>query len=480
MLFTLLTLPLFGVFSLFFIDKTNEKLLKQFSLVWSFLIFQFSIFLLFSFNPLVGEFQLLACLPWFWGSSISIFLGVDAISLSLILLTTFLISVCIILCWSSFSHQFLKEYLIAFFFLEFTLLGVFCSLDLLLFYILFEAVLLPMYFIIGVFGSRDRRVRASYLLFLYTLISSVLMFIAILFLYSLTGTTDYLTLRSIVFEPFVEKLCWLAFFCSFAVKMPLVPFHIWLPEAHSEAPTAGSVILAGILLKLGGFGFLRYSIGLFPDSSAFFTPLVYTISSFGVIYASITTLQQVDLKKIIAYSSVGHMGLTTIGLFSMNSQGVLGAVFLMISHGIVSSALFLCVGFLYERHHTRVIKYYTGLLHTMPLFSTFFLVFTLGNIGLPSTSSFIGEFLILLGCFPSSTWTALFGASGMVLGAGYSLWLCNRILFGNIKLFYVTTFKDLTRLEFSILSPFVFLTFLLGFYPEVLVNFLKLNLLCFQ
>lgn len=400
LLISLLTLPLVGATCLFFIDRTNEKILKQFSLAWSFLIFHFSILLLCFFNPLLGEFQLVTYVPWFFASNIGLFLGVDAISLSLIVLTTFLITICVILCWSTLSRRFLKEYLIAFFFLEFTILGVFCSLDLLLFYILFEAVLLPMYFIIGVFGSRDRRVRASYLLFLYTLVSSVLMFISILFLYSLSGTTDYLALHSIVFEPFFEKMCWLAFFCSFAVKMPLVPFHIWLPEAHSEAPTAGSVILAGILLKLGGFGFLRYSIGLFPDSSAFFTPLVYTICSFGVVYASITTLQQIDLKKIIAYSSVGHMGLTTIGLFSMNSQGILGAVLLMISHGIVSSALFLCVGFLYERHHTRVVKYYTGLLHTMPLFSTIFVVFTLGNIGLPSTSSFIGEFLILLGCFP--------------------------------------------------------------------------------
>jgi proton-translocating NADH-quinone oxidoreductase chain M len=257
-----------------------------------------------------------------------------------------------------------------------------------------------MYFIVGIFGSRERKIRASYFLFLYTLISSILMFVAILFIYFKTGTTSYLVLKTFCSLDFMtENYCWLAFFISFAVKMPLMPFHVWLPEAHCEAPTAGSVILAGILLKLGGYGFIRFSLGLFPDSSAFFSPLVHTISIFGVVYASLTTLQQIDLKKIIAYSSVGHMGLVTVAIFSFNFEALFGSILLMLSHGIVSSALFICVGVLYEKTHTRVLKYYNGLIHTMPLFSCFFIIFTLGNIGLPGTSSFIGEFLVLLGCF---------------------------------------------------------------------------------
>jgi len=292
-----------------------------------------------------------------------------------------------------------KEYFIIFLVLESVLIGIFSSLDLLVFYLLFEAVLIPMYFLIGVFGSRERKIRASYLLFLYTLISSVIMFLAILFLYSQFGTTNYLLLYTLKLESFSEKLCWLAFFSSFAVKMPLIPFHIWLPEAHCEAPTGGSVILAGVLLKLGGYGFLRYSLILFPESSAFFTPFIFILSIFGIIYASVSTLQQIDLKKIIAYSSVGHMGLVTIGIFSSNIQGIIGSVFLMLSHGITASALFLSVGFLYDRYSTRIIKYYGGLSSTMPIFSVFFVIFNLANLGLPITSNFIGEFFVLIGCF---------------------------------------------------------------------------------
>jgi NADH-quinone oxidoreductase subunit M len=254
--------------------------------------------------------------------------------------------------------------------------------------------------------------------------------------------------------------------------MPLVPFHIWLPEAHCEAPTSGSVILAGILLKLGGFGFLRYSLGLFPDSSAFFAPFVFIISILGITYASLTTIQQIDLKKIIAYSSVGHMGVVTIGIFSSVSQSILGSIILMISHGIVSGALFLCIGILYERHHTRIIKYYSGLLTTMPLFSTFFMLFTMANIGLPGTSSFIGEFLIIAGCLLTNTWAALFSAVGMVLGGGYSLWLLNRILFGNIKKFSICAYQDLTRIEFYYLLPYGFLTIILGIYPELIISYI--------
>jgi len=391
----------------------------------------------------------------------------------MILLSSFLIPTCILLCWNLTLKNQIKNYCFAFFFLEFVLFGVFSSLDIMLFYLLFEAVLIPMFLIIGFYGSRERRIRSAYLLFLYTLFSSLIMFLSILFIFFKFGTTDYLILKTVLFDPFSEKLCWFAFFLSFAVKMPLVPFHIWLPEAHCEAPTAGSVILAGILLKLGGFGFLRYSIGLFTDSCSFFAPFVFLISSLGIVYASITTLQQIDLKKIIAYSSVGHMGVVTIGIFSATSQNLIGSIVLMISHGIVSGALFLCIGLLYERHHTRIVKYFAGLLTTMPLFSTFFMVFTMANIGLPGTSSFLGEFLIIAGCIQTNTWVALFSAIGMVLGGSYSLWLLNRIAFGNIKNFSIKEFQDLTRIEFFYLLPYAFLTIVIGIFPEVITCFIS-------
>lgn len=401
--------------------------------------------------------------------------GLDGLGLVMILLTAFLIPTCILLCWNLSLKNQIKNYCFAFFLLESILIGVFSSLDIIVFYVLFEAVLIPMFLIIGFYGSRERRIRSAYLLFLYTLLSSLIMFLSILFIFFKFGTTDYLLLKTVNFDPFAEKLCWFAFFLSFAVKMPVVPFHIWLPEAHCEAPTSGSVILAGILLKLGGFGFLRYSLGLFPDASAYFSPFVFIISSLGIVYASLTTIQQIDLKKIIAYSSVGHMGVVTIGIFSATAQNLLGSILLMISHGIVSGALFLCIGLLYERHHTRIIKYFAGLLTTMPIFSTFFALFTMANIGLPGTSSFIGEFLIIAGCFLTNTWVSLFAAIGMVLGGGYSLWLLNRITFGNIKNFSIKEFQDITRIEFFYLLPYAILTILLGIYPELIICYITFN-----
>lgn len=474
MLLTLILLPVIGALVIALIPSVNNAFARLFSLYWSIFIFNFSILLLFLFDPTISLFQLYYEIPWISPSNLMFSFAIDGLSLSMILLTAFLIPVCILLSWNGSVSKKAKQYVVSYLIMETFLFGVFTSLDILLFYLFFEAVLIPMFLIIGIYGSRERRIRASYLLFLYTLFSSIFMFLAILFIYYKTGTTQYTVLKTIQLDAFEEKICWLCFFFSFAVKMPLLPFHIWLPEAHCEAPTAGSVILAGILLKLGGYGFLRFSIGLFPESSAFFTPLIFVVSIFGVVYASITTLQQVDLKKIIAYSSVGHMGLVTLGLFSANSQGIIGAILLMISHGIVSSALFLCVGILYERHHTRIIKYYSGLINTMPLFSVCFIIFSLGNIGLPITSSFIGEFLIIIGCFEANSWAALLSSSGMVLGAGYSLWLLNRILFGNIKNYAILNLKDITRFEFCMLFPFVFLTFLFGIYPEIIINYITI------
>ena len=472
MLLLLISLPLFGCFVLFFMNKNQFLLIRNFSLFWSLCILNFTVLLLFFFDANSTQFQLLETKPWLNSLNLNIIFGVDGFALVLIQLTAFLMPVCFLLCWNDSIKNDIKNYALAFFLLEFILFVVFCSLDLLVFYIFFEAVLIPMFLVIGFYGSRERRIRSSYLLFFYTLISSIIMFIAILFIFFKFGTSDYLILRTIQLDTISERFCWVAFFLSFAVKMPLVPFHIWLPEAHAEAPTSGSVILAGILLKLGGFGFLRYSIGLFPDSSAFFTPFVFVICILGVVYASLTTIQQVDLKKIIAYSSVGHMGIVTIGMFSSISQSILGSIFLMVSHGIVSGALFLCIGFLYERHGTRVIKYFSGLLTTMPLFSVFFVIFTMANIGLPGTSSFIGEFLILVGCLATNSWAAFFCATGMVLSAAYGLWLQNRILFGNIKKFYVSEYCDLTRIEFFSLLPYAFLTIFLGVFPEFLFDYI--------
>jgi proton-translocating NADH-quinone oxidoreductase chain M len=358
---------------------------------------------------------------WAAFSGIRFVFGVDGLSLFMLVLTSFLTPICVLLSRNSTIGTKAKEFNILFLVLEALLFGVFSSLDVMLFYFFFEAVLIPMYLILGFCGSRERKIRAAYLLFLYTLVSSFFMFIAILYIYFIFGTTDYLLLKTVILDSWVERFCWVAFFLSFAVKMPLVPFHIWLPEAHCEAPTSGSVILAGILLKLGGYGFIRFSIGLFPDASSFFTPVVFTVSAFGVIYASFTTLQQVDLKKIIAYSSVAHMGVVSVGIFSANGQSLAGSIFLMLSHGVVSGALFLLVGLLYERYGTRNIKYFCGLVGTMPLFSFFFFIFVIANIAVPPTSSFIPELLIFLGCYQINSCVTLFSAVGIILGGSYML-----------------------------------------------------------
>lgn len=391
-------------------------------------------------------------------------LGIDGIALMLIMLSVFLMPICIIASWQSIKTR-VPEYMAAFLLMESLMIGVFTAQDIFLFYIFFEAGLIPMYLIIGIWGGQDR-IYASYKFFLYTLLGSVLMLIAMLWMVQEAGTSDIPSLMAYDFPAGIQNWLWLAFFASFAVKVPMVPVHLWLPEAHVEAPTAGSVILAGILLKLGTYGFLRFSIPLFPAATLYFTPLVMTMSVVAILYASLTTLRQIDLKKIIAYSSVAHMNFVTLGLFSLNTQGVEGSLLLMVSHGIVSPALFLAIGVLYDRHKTRLLRYYGGCARGMPLFALVFLFFTMANISVPGTSSFVGEFLVLLGAYQHSPLVTLLASVGMVLGAAYGLWLCNRLLYGQVKVQYLPVMADLNRRELWMCLPCMALVLWMGFYPE--------------
>lgn len=399
-------------------------------------------------------------------------IGLDGISLFFVLLTTFLIPICLLV--SNVESQ-VKEYTIAFLILESLMLALFSVLDLFLFYIFFESVLIPLFVIIGVWGSRQRKVRAAYQFFLYTLAGSLLMLLAVLLIYLQAGSLDLQVLYTTPFTEERQLLLWCAFFASFAVKVPMVPVHIWLPEAHVEAPTAGSVLLAGIMLKLGTYGFLRFSIPLFPSACQYFTPLVSTLSVIAIVYTSATTCRQVDLKKIIAYSSVAHMNFVTLGLFTLNAQGVSGSILLMISHGLVSPALFLLIGSLYDRHKTRTLKYFSGLATTMPIFAIFFVFFTMANISLPGTSSFVGEFLLLTGAFENNTFASIFATTGIITGAAYALWLCNRLLYGLPKPSYISGRSDLSRRETWIVLPFFVLVLFLGVYPSPLIEAIEVS-----
>ncbi|AWN41472.1 NADH-quinone oxidoreductase subunit M [Methylobacterium durans] len=414
-----------------------------------------------------SSFQLVESHAWLT-DTIRFKLGVDGFSMPLILLTTFLMPFCIGASWHAIESR-VKEYFVAFLVLETTMIGVFQALDLVLFYLFFEAGLIPMFLIIGIWGGK-RRIYASFKFFLYTLLGSVLMLLAIMAMYWHAGTTDIPTLLQTRFPTQMQTWLWLAFFASFAVKMPMWPVHTWLPDAHVEAPTAGSVILAGILLKMGGYGFIRVSLPMFPDASQSFAPLVFALSVIAIIFTSLIAMMQTDIKKLIAYSSVAHMGFVTLGLFTMNEQGIQGALFLMISHGIVSGALFLCVGVIYDRMHTREIAAYGGLVNRMPLYAVAMMVFTMANVGLPGTSGFVGEFLAMTGAFKANPTVAFFSVFGIILSAGYALWLYARVIYGNLEKPSLKGILDLDNREKLILAPLVALTIYYGVHPAPILD----------
>jgi len=466
LLIYILMFPIIGILLLLLVPSRESRLLKFIALNSTCFSFIGSLLLWINFSKSVGFFQFLFKLNWFPLLTLNFTLGVDGISLFFILLTTLLIPLCLLASWNSIGHS-VKEFLIAFLVLDFLLIGAFCVLDLLFFYIFFESVLIPMFLIVGIWGSRDRKILAAYYFFLYTLLGSVVMLLATLYILEHVGTTDYEVLLTFSFSEVEQKFLWFAFFLSFASKVPMIPVHLWLPEAHVEAPTSGSVILAGVLLKLGTYGFIRFSLPLFPEASFFFAPLVYTISVIGIVYTSFTAIRQTDFKRIIAYTSIAHMNLVILGIFSFNSVGVEGAIFQSLSHGFVASALFLVIGVVYDRYRTRLVQYYGGLAITMPIYVFVFLFFTMANIGLPGTSSFIGEFLILAGSFKVNTSVTFIGATGMIIGGAYSLWLFNRISYGNVKIQYTSKFLDLSFREFLIFLPLILGTLSTGLYPTI-------------
>ena len=466
----LIATPLIGSLHLIFFSTTKNNV-KVTGLIYSLITFVRSTFLWIYFDQRTANFQFVEKFRWLSSININLILGIDGISLFFILLTTLLVPLCLLGSWVGIKTN-VKEYFIAFLAIEAILIAVFSILDLILFYVFFERVLIPIFLIIGFWGSRENKIRAAYLFFIYTLVGSVLILLAILFLYFQIGTSDYQTLYELTskLDGDIQKILWLCFFISFAAKFPLIPFHIWLPQAHVEAPTAGSVILAGVLLKLGSYGLLRYSIPLFPIATFYFIPLVYTIGSIGVIYAALTAIRQIDIKRVIAYARVSHMGVVLVGIFTLNIQGVEGSILQMLSHGLVSGALFLCVGVLYDRHHSRMIKYYRGLAHIIPVFVSIFFFFTIANIALPGTSSFVGEFLILVGAFQANPSVCFFTSIGIILGGAYSLWLFNRLSFGNLKTQYINEFQELNRREFWTFFPLIILTLVMGLYPKIFLD----------
>ncbi|MBR3189254.1 NADH-quinone oxidoreductase subunit M [Bosea sp. (in: a-proteobacteria)] len=466
----LLVLPLVG--AAFILAQRGDEASVNSNARWAALIATVATFILAlvawgRFDPANPGFQMVETHAWV-SDIIKFKLGVDGFSFPFVVLTAFLMPFCILASWTSVEKR-VREYMVAFLILETLMIGVFVALDLVLFYLLFEAGLIPMFLIIGIWGGK-RRVYASYKFFLYTLLGSVLMLLAIMAMYWNAGTTDIPTLLAHKFPVQMQPWLWLAFFASFAVKMPMWPVHTWLPDAHVEAPTAGSVILAAILLKMGGYGFIRFSIPMFPDASAMFAPLVFALSVIAIIYTSLVALMQEDIKKLIAYSSVAHMGFVTMGLFTLTPQGIQGAMFQMVSHGLVSGALFLCVGVIYDRMHTREIAAYGGLVNRMPLYAVVFMIFTMANVGLPGTAGFVGEFLTLMGAFKANPWVSFLATTGVILSAGYALWLYRRVVFGELVKPELKDITDLNTREIAIFVPLVLLTIWYGIAPGTILD----------
>jgi NADH-quinone oxidoreductase subunit M len=465
-------LPLVGVAFILAIRADDEAIVAQnakaVALWTSTITFFLSLLIWVQFDPSVAGFQLVEKSPWLPGFDINYHVGVDGISLWFVLLSTLLTVVVVLGSWHSVQSR-VKEYMIAFLVMDTLMVGVFTALDVVLFYLFFEGILIPMFLIIGIWGGANR-IYAAFKFFLYTLAGSVLFLVAIIYMYLVAGTTDLPTLMRTEFSEAAQWWLFLALFASFAIKVPMWPFHTWLPDAHVEAPTAGSVLLAGVLLKLGGYGFLRFSLPMLPDASADFAPFIYALSVVAIIYTSFVALMQEDMKKLIAYSSVAHMGIVTIGLFTFNPQGLQGGIIQMLSHGLVSGALFMCVGVIYDRIHSREIKRYGGLADRMPAYAFTFMLFTMASVGLPGTSGFVGEVLVIVGVFQINQWVALLAASGLILGACYMLWLYRRVIFGALVREDLLSIKDMRATEIAAFAPLVLLTLLMGVYPSLFLD----------